>query len=576
MNRDRIALKPYLEQIKGFLIPLSKEELIDVVVSLAKDVSTSERTGFMNNIESILPGRSPAHVPDSSRIDEVLNDIQALRESIEERIQSIEDGSYWDDPDDWEDDGYNDEDPDYITDDHVGDMAELFSVAGDLFMDGLLEDARQVYDSLFELVDYIERVTYLPSSEKLDVREARANYSRCIYETTQSEKRLEALAEAMAAFYSSPHGERNLYDEKYPLFQEVIDAREAPMEGLDAFLPTWKEALRRNEQASRSASLLLEAVHLTDGINGVSALARQWKSSQPRGYLFWLDLLKKENKPAEIIRISKEALEALEKGNFRERVAEFLIDASETLKDRDHILLGKRERFHSMCNDQNMLDLVAEATVQNRRNEELDEILRFFETGGDRNEKGILYAKALLMAGRLEDAVSQAKSEKGLGWTRGKAGVVFGAVLWSLAGRSGKTPTIEKLFRTYADQSGIFSGRIILNTGESPTFFQEMTSGLQENERIDKQASQCLPWAEKIGQSRIDGIVSNKHRGAYDRAAEVLGSLVEAYMVMGDEKKALNILRLYYNEKYNRHSAFRREVKSVATDSALLQRCGFL
>ena len=48
------------------------------------------------------------------------------------------------------------------------------------------------------------------------------------------------------------------------------------------------------------------------------------------------------------------------------------------------------------------------------------------------------------------------------------------------------------------------------------------------------------------------------------------------FIAMGNEKKALALLRRYYHEKYNRHSAFRREVKSVVAGSALLRGCGFL
>lgn len=115
-----------------------------------------------------------------------------------------------------------------------------------------------------------------------------------------------------------------------------------------------------------------------------------------------------------------------------------------------------------------------------------------------------------------------------------------------------------------------------MENGKGPTFFEEITKGLKNNKEINSQAAECLPWAEKIGNSRIDGIVSNKHRGAYERASQVLGSLAETYIAMGNEKKALQVLRHYYHEKYNRFSAFRREVQSVVTGSAMLQRCRFL
>ena len=89
-------------------------------------------------------------------------------------------------------------------------------------------------------------------------------------------------------------------------------------------------------------------------------------------------------------------------------------------------------------------------------------------------------------------------------------------------------------------------------------------------------AAEYLSWAEKIGKNRIDNIVSNKHRNAYERAAQVLGSLAETYAAMGQKNKAVKILHKYYNEKYNRFSAFRREVKAVVKKSDILRNAGFL
>ena len=576
MSKNRIALKPYLERIQEFCRPLSKEELSEVVTGFAKDVSTSERMGFLERLESVLPGCSPSTVLDVSEIDELLEDIQAVRESIEERVESIEDGSYWDDPDIYDEDGYDDEDPEYVSDDQIADVVAVSSEVQRIFMEGNPEDARQVYDAFFNLVDYIEGVTYFPSSEVLDIREARANYARCVFETVSPKDRLDVFVSAMAVFATSPYAQDELCDKKLPLLQDVMDAREGPMDGLDAFLPEWKAMLSRHEKSSRPGFLLLEAVNLTDGITGVSRLARQWGNSQPRGYLFWLDLLKKENNQAKIIEIGKEALEALENGAFREDAAEFLADAAKDQNDLDSLLLGRRERLFSERSDQNLLELVDEAARQNRRDEEIQGILRFFDTVSKDVEEGILYAKTLLMAGKLEVAVSEAKNEKGLGWSYGRAGVVFGAVLRSVSGWSKKTPTIDNLLRDYANRISAYSGRISVRDEKSPTFFKEIAKGLQENQNIEAHAEKCLPWAEKIGKSRIDGIVSNQRRRSYDRAAQVLGSLAETYIAMGNEKKALQILSHYYHEKYNRHSAFRREVKSVVASSPVLQRCGFL
>jgi uncharacterized Zn finger protein len=108
------------------------------------------------------------------------------------------------------------------------------------------------------------------------------------------------------------------------------------------------------------------------------------------------------------------------------------------------------------------------------------------------------------------------------------------------------------------------------------SFYEEIISGLKQKKFTKAKRTEYLAWAEKIGKSRIEHIVSNKHRRAYERAAQVLGSLAEAYATMGQKNKAVKILHKYYSEKYSRFSAFRREVKAVLKDSDLLRNSGFL
>jgi hypothetical protein len=69
--------------------------------------------------------------------------------------------------------------------------------------------------------------------------------------------------------------------------------------------------------------------------------------------------------------------------------------------------------------------------------------------------------------------------------------------------------------------------------------------------------------------------VSNKYRNAYARAAQVLGSLAETYRVVDRDNKANRLLHHFYYEKYNRFSAFRREVKTVVGASELLKNLDF-
>jgi len=515
-------------------------------------------------------------MPDTDPVEQILDDIEALKENIEERVRSIEDGSYWDDPDVWGDDEYYEEEPDYISEDQDEELGSFFDDAESLFLDERLEDARKVYGALFNLIHDIKEEAYFSPPDEIDIREARSRYCRCVYETANTDRRLDEFIMAMEVDVSDPYNE-NEYDEGYPLIQDVIDAKPGEMADLESFLPAWGKALIKRGTKGRPAGLLLETVHRLEGINGVSRLAKEWKNSQPQGYLFWLNILKKENNQKEIIRVSREGLKALKEGKPRERVAEFMMDAAKELYDVEHILLGKRERFFSSMSDQNLLDLVDEATTQGTRDNELDTVIKFFEGRRAIDEGKELYARTLLMSGNLNSAFALAKNERGVGWSSGNnAGVVFGVVLSVIADHSEKAGTIKTLLKDYANKRAIYSERFSIDDGKGTSFYNEMIKGLTQNKEIKSQAAEYLSWAEEIGKGRIEHIVSNKHRRAYERAAQVLASLAEAYLVMGQKSKAANILHSYYNEKYNRFSAFRKEVKAVVKASDLLRNSGFL
>ncbi len=579
MKTSIIALKPYLDIIKGHCELLSNKELNDVIIGLAKGVTTKERVAFLEKFESNLPdrGRRSKVQPKASKIERILNDIEALKESIAERIESIEDGSYWDNPDAWDHDGYYDEDPEYFDDDHTHELDSYFVIANSLFMDDNLKDARKVYAALFSMINETSENERFSPGFEMDIRESRARYCRCVYETSDKAKRLDEFSSAMEIDVFSPY-DVNEYDESYPLFQDVIDARPNAMVDMKSFLPAWKKELSKKGTYARPAVLLLESVHHLEGVKGVSKLAKKWKNNQPQGYVFWLDILKTENDQKGIIKIGTEGLKTLKEGRFRERVAKFMIDAAGKLHDDKQLLLGKRERFFSLMSDQNLLDLMDEAIKQDLRDKELGKAICYFKSRKLKDvDQKVLFVKTLLMAGQLDAAFAMAKNEKSVGWSyHSSAGLVFGSALSVLSGHSEKTVTIKTLLRGYANQRSVYSGIFSIDNEAGTSFFEEIISGLKQKKFSKSKKVEYLAWAEKIGKSRIEHIVSNKHRRAYERAAQVLGSLAEAYVAIGQKKKTAKILHRYYSEKYSRFSAFRRDVKAVVLGSDLLKNSGFL
>jgi hypothetical protein len=330
----KIAIKPYLETIAAYCDPLTNIQLKEVIFSLAKDIPTSRRSDFLDKIKTSLPDSGSIKMREIAPIEKILEDIEALKEDIEERIEAIADGSYWDDPEVWNNDYDYDVDPNLISDNQIDELASFFGEAENLFLDDRLEDARKVYQALFGLIEAFRETADISLGDAVDIREARARYCRCVYETVSGSEKLHAFADAMDIDWVGRYeANRNEYNEDYPLLQDVIDASVGEMRNLDTFLPAWRKTLEKKWAKVRTAVLLLEAVHHLEGPDGVSRLVRKWKNKQPAGCLYWLDILKKRAELENIIAVSVEGLKVLQFGRPRGRIARFLIDAAADMGD---------------------------------------------------------------------------------------------------------------------------------------------------------------------------------------------------------------------------------------------------
>ena len=93
MKDNTIALRPYLEAVKNICEPLSKEQLVALILNMAQDESSSGRLGFLDKIKTRLPGAELSITPVAG-VEPLLADIQALKEEILKRIENIENGEY--------------------------------------------------------------------------------------------------------------------------------------------------------------------------------------------------------------------------------------------------------------------------------------------------------------------------------------------------------------------------------------------------------------------------------------------------------------------------------------------------
>ncbi len=571
-THSRMPLKPYMEAVQAHCEALSREELIKTLMELAQEVPIRQRKEFLEKIRA-FSSRVVVEEDEGDGDDEqeaLLQRISLLKEEIDERIASIENGTYWDDSSGW-DDGY-DEDPDSVSEEQLEDLKTLFLEADGLFLDGRLETAMHVYHALFDILDSVDYLDSMISGESLDLRESKARHCRCVYELADSAERVELFLQCMGT------DDRARFDQRFdpasghlPTLRDIVEAAYDDMPDFETFLPAWEKRLASCHGA-RAALLRMEAVQHLEGIEGVARLAREWKSLQPVGYLFWIKALE-EKRDWEGMRVAcREALDTLSAGKLREQAAACLARSADELGDLGTVLQGKRERFLSAPEEASLVEYLEEAEKQKVRARELEVLITLREQiAGQKGKSHFdgLFLKILLMAGKIEEAFQKEKNVASLGWSHGNAGIVFGAVLSVLVENSPQMVVIKDLLQKYAGRSFFSHG-----DGDGGKMYAQIMKGLEGIVLTGEQKEKYAAWADKVSRSRAQDIVSGKHRSVYDRAAQVLGALAEFHVLSGQKEKAASLLHEFTRVKFPRHSAFRAEVRHVVGKSPLLRGLG--
>lgn len=569
-----LPLRPFLTTIEEWCRPLDHESLVQIVLLLAKQVDGDARHNFLTSLGSVLSiDGDDKKEADKKQRGKLMVNIETLTIEILTRIESIEDGSYWEEPedDDWEEYYYNDEEPEYVNTIQKAALVDFFSEADHYFLQGDKTSAHEVYTALFSLVDRIGGISSLPDFDK-DLKETRARFVRCVYELSSRKERTKNILKCMNVSQFEEEFDYYIHND-LPLFQDIIDTDTAQLDDLDFFLSSWKTALSKYDiEQNRVAELLLEVSTMLEGTAGVGKLARKWKGKQPCGYIFWLELLKENERWDELAEIAKEALEWLPPGQERCTAASHMIAAGEKLKKDKVILLGHRESFFSMPREESLVALMTEAGRQGLREKELEKIRSFFAQRKLKYGEKELYAKSLLMAGMFSETFELCKNDEEIGWSSDSTtGLLFASSLYlQIRGNSACT-TIQKLLKRYSDSNSIFfcdSNDYIVDLGGS--ILDEIICGLDNVDAAFLDSHGHSKWASEIGEKRINHIVSNKYRKAYQRAAEVLTSLAELLALSGDKKGAKTLLQEYCHIRYSRHRAFRQEMRKVVGDSQMV------
>lgn len=560
------GLGEFLAALEQRLAALPADELRAALVVHAERLSPENREEFLAIFP--VPSASVSHVPGpraAGRPDGagVLADIDAFIERVRSGV--FFQGWGWDD-DLYQERAWGDES-------WVDEMDDLFAAAADAFLAGDLALAKDAYGRLLGAFDLDQEVgTFCgPSSPSdmvaTDVPEAVARFLRAIYETTALGERAGQLYDRYADLgHLAPGMSLNT----------IVDTRRSGLPDLGAFLPAWIEVLTEHINgcwARDRQRLLTEATVLHAGTDGLAAVARRPGDHQPIAYLDWVDALTGEGRVDDAAAAAREAMTAA--GLPEERRAEIadrLGELAARLGDPPAALDARRTAWRAYRTRRRLLALVAAADAAGQRTGTLEAEADSVPPDADR-----LGCELLLLAGRIDNAIAALVAADPLGWSRADHP---GPVVWPVLLAAAVAPSVPAaqthLGRQFAavDTADHWYGYPNGGMGDDavealPRLSSLLAARIGSGPGGSRQRRQWLAAARGVVDRRVDAVVGNKHRGAYQHAAVLAVTYAEA-LAVAEDQTAGEAFVAATRSRYPRHVAFRDELDRATAASPLL------
>jgi len=602
-----MTLKEFAAALKSRLDRYTHEELKKIILARGMTLPPRERALFLD--EFVLPDKEEGKKKTRKKDREeegklLLKDIESFGRRVDK--SEYTDGWGWDDQ-------YHDERA--LGDDHwVAEIDDLFDRVRDIYEDGDYQTARRAFESLLNIYreggeegkfsgyDHDDMI-------ETDIHETTLKYLRCIYLTELPSDRAGAIWKAISGI-SYDARDLNIYG--------LINIAAEELPQFEDFGQRWLEFLKKQKVTALSSGLTREAVRLFRGIAGLETLATEDGLKYPGAFIEWLEALKNKKNDEEMIRAASLGLERLPaRLCIRSKIADFLHDAAIRLNKRDLIDRSLKEAlFADPCLDRllNALDYAGNAEGRRRILDEflaLLEILKNMKRGAprwevdqspdllEREASGSLSLQCRLLKGDYEIAAAMMEKSKPLGWSLGEDPGVLGVPFFLMAGwNQEKNPTanLSALWSEATDPRPLFSIDIDDrdydeaddddDDDDDDGAVDKVRPGRQRPAKTDSRFRKYLEGvlkefpvpaveqekhftlAKKIALKRIEAIVGNKRRKSYWKAAELLLAVAEVYW-SNDRTTEGRMLIDRMKNKYNRHTAFRAELRTLAQKSGI-------
>ena len=574
---QKMSLKAFWDAVEKRLAACSADDLRLILRAMAQETLPMERQAFLDKLRP-APGTAVA-AQQALRQEALLADIDDLARELKAQTEQADD---WEERYGW--DEYGEEDSPGPYEDFLEPLAALFDRAEAAFDYGDLPLARTAYQKLFETLDLEDDYGRGVSADDLsnvDIEEARARYLRAVYETKPPARRPQALFEQMRQTQSWLARQR-------PMLDDIIQISPKPLPDQDRFLKAWTTFLRK-QSGSDADAWLREAIRLGQGTSGLEELARTEGKKRPRAYLDWFAALEEEGKHREVLAAAQEALQALPaRLPIRAAIADHLCAAAERLNETETLRAGRWEAFTAKPTLLRLLDLWDAAPGGEERTrlmqraaghvkDYLDhpprqQVMR--EAGWQEDDlespawmsKSVL-AHAYLFAEDWDTAHQLAAREKVLGWSSSdnSQGLAVPFFLVLLSGKSpGALPiNLAQLWQRGLQNSiGFVSSSGKDEDGALKRLERAYAARLSDASLPRDRQAQVLSWCLDVAKRRVEAIVSNQHRGSYDKAAELTAACAETLRLRGENDEADAILNDVRN-RFPRHRAFQAELNTA-------------
>lgn len=576
-----MSLQTFMHELESRLDALNHEELKSAILEYARDLTSEERPGLLDIFPASRRSVAAAHrlsdTPDESLLGEI--------DGFIERLGAGEyyEGSGWD---------YETRDErDYGDESWVYEMDSLFSRASTEYLSGRREVAATAYGKLLGAFEYGQESGYFcgeDSPENMvntDLTEARARCLRSLYETTPPERRVSRLIEGMEEL-DYIGGEISL--------RAMMEADTTPLPELDGFLPGWIDGMKSLESEGRTGvfrwwrSLLREAVLMQGGTDGLAALARESGDTHPEVYYDLVTALWRSGETASAISSARAGVAHIAGQDGRARLADALAAMASSAGDPDLSLSARQQAWRA---DPSLNRLLAYSREGSPDRPTLDARLHeeylVAQDGGYIIPSSYSYEPApsrlrillYLLAHEYDAAIEYAGDIVPLGWSgQDNAGPVLFPFLVLAASGKTEAPDSGSALEYLLDQmpdsiSGWGHVEPILPELDAevdkPTAGELLVETLAAHPVSPGSRDLYLELAKSLARERINAVVSNLHRGAYERAGRLAVAVGEAMSLRGDRSGG-SAFALSFVSAYPRHRAFRDEVYRLIDRSPYL------